>query len=255
MKRILYIHPIAGVDHELEDYLQKVKGPDSELSMAALDRAPQHLEYYYYGALAQADLVHRALQAEREGYDAAILGCFYDPGLREAREVVQHTVIMAPAESSLHIASMLGHRFSILVGRRKWIPGMLENVIRYGLAPRLASFRPVGLGVLDFHRDPALTARRLEEEARRAVDEDGAEVIVLGCTMQYGFFRELQNKLGIPVIDPLVASVRMAELFVDLRDSFGWSPSKVGEYESPPLAEITSWGLPKTYGVEALWPS
>lgn len=253
MKKILYIHPIEGKDTELVAYLQGVKGQDTELTVGVLERAPQHLEYYYYGTLVQMDLVHRALRAEKEGFDAVILGCFYDPGLREAREVASRIVVTAPAEASLHLAAMLGYRFSVLVGRRKWIPGMRENVVRYGLASKLASFRPLGLGVLDFHRDPQFTARRLEEEAHKAITEDGAEVIVLGCTMQYGFFRELQDKLRVPVIDPLVASMKMAELFVDLRDRFGWLPSKVGEYETPPLAEMESWHLPQTYGVEALW--
>lgn len=255
MRKVLYIHPVDGVDAELEAYLQGVKGQRTELTVSVLDRAPKHLEYHYYGTLVQADLIHRVLLAEREGYDAAILGCFYDPGLREAREIASRIVVMAPAESSLHLASMLGHRFSVLVGRRKWIPGMLDNVVRYGLASRLASFRPVGLGVLEFHKNPQLTARRLEEEGRKAIAEDGAEVIVLGCTMQYGFFRELQEKLQVPVIDPLVASVKMAELFIDLRERFGWLPSKAGEYESPPLVEMASWRLPHTYGVEALWHS
>jgi len=94
------------------------------------------------------------------------------------------------------IASALGHRFSILVGRKKWIPKMHENVVNYGLLERLASFESVDLGVEDFQKNKEETERRLTEAAQRAVEEKLAEVIILGCGLQYGFYQVLQKKLG-----------------------------------------------------------
>jgi allantoin racemase len=87
-----------------------------------LSREPEHLEYRYYSALVTADVLHTLMDAEKNGYDAAIVGCFFDPGLQEAREVTTKMAVAAPVESAMHIASTLGCAFSIIVGRSKWVP-------------------------------------------------------------------------------------------------------------------------------------
>ena len=149
--------------------------------------------------------------------------------------------------ASTHVAATLGDKFSIIVGRRKWIPEMMENVVRYGMKERLASFKSVDLGVLEFHQDEQETARRFRQVGREAVERDGAEVIILGCTATYGFYRELQQELGVPVIDSMIAAFKTAEFTAELRNRFGWSHSKIGGYESPPPEEFTPWRLEEQY--------
>ncbi|MFW6304391.1 MAG: aspartate/glutamate racemase family protein, partial [Candidatus Saliniplasma sp.] len=186
-------------------------------------------------------------ESDEEGIDAAIIGCFYDPGLETAREISENMVIVGPAESSMNIASTYGHKFSIIVGRKKWIPQMENNVVKYGYKDRLASFRSLGLGVLDFHEDTDNTSQIIKEEAKKAVEEDNAEVIILGCTRQFGFYKELQDEIGVPVIDTILAPFKYAELSADLKNRFGWKQSKVGGYESPPKEEIDLWNLSEEY--------
>lgn len=254
-KRVLWINPVGTdlFDGPIREALEKEKAPDCELKVVSLSRGPQHLEYHYYEALVLLDTLHTVKQAENDGYDAAIIGCFYDPGLREAREITTRMVVAAPAESCLHVASTLGHTFSIIVGRDKWIPKMMENVVNYGFEHRLASFKSLGLGVHDFHRDEQVTRGRLIATAREAVEKDRAEAIILGCTIQFGFYKELQAEIGVPVVDAILAPLKYAEFLVDLRDRFGWSHSKKTGYESPPAAEIHGWGLPAQYGMGGLW--
>jgi allantoin racemase len=124
---------------------------------------------------------------------------------------------------------------------------MTENVFRYGMGEKLASFRSVDLGVLEFHQDEEETARRFIEVGREAVERDGAEVLVLGCTATYGFYRELQEELGVPVIDSMIAAFKTAEYAADLKSRFGWSHSKIGGYESPPPGEFGPWQLEQQY--------
>ncbi|MBC7098278.1 hydantoin racemase [Candidatus Bipolaricaulota bacterium] len=253
--RILWINPVGTADFDapIGEFLSGAKSPGTEIDVVSLKRGPMHLEYHYYEALILADTLHEVRRAEREGYDAAVIGCFYDPGLREAREIAERLVITAPAESAMHIATTLGHSFSIIVGRKKWIPKMHENVVKYGFKDHLASFKSVELGVYDFQKDKEETSRRLKAAAREAVEEDGAEVIVLGCTIEFGFYRELQGELGVPVIDAVLAPLKYAELLVELRDRFGWKTSKVYGYQSPPLEEIQGWKLQEKYGIQGLW--
>ena len=247
-RRILYIDPV-GVEVVAEgfQFLASQKQEGTELAMVTLPRGPEHLEYRYYEALVLVDILHLVAEAESQGFDAAVIGCFYDVGLQAAREVAERMVVVAPCEASTHLASTLGDKFSIIVGRRKWIPEMMENVARYGLKERLASFKSVDLGVLDFHQDERETARRFVEAGREAVERDGAEVIVLGCTATYGFYRELQEELGVPVIDSMIAAFKTAEFAAELRDRFGWSHSKIGGYESPPPEEIAAWRIEEQY--------
>lgn len=254
-RRVLWINPVGTdlFDAPIRETLEKEKAADTELTVVSLARGPQHLEYHYYEALILVDTLHEVKRAENEGYDAAVIGCFYDPGLREAREITRRLVVTAPAEACLHIAGTLGHKFSIVVGRDKWIPEMMENVVNYGFEHRLASFKSVGLGVHDFHRDERVTRARLIAAAREAVEKDRAEVVILGCTIQFGFYRELQAEIGVPVIDAILAPLKYAEFLVDLRDRFGWSHSKKIGYESPPVQEILGWGLPGQFGMGELW--
>ena len=212
------------------------------------NRGPHHVEYHYYETLVLPDVVHSIIEAERRGYDAAVIGWVYDLGLQEGREVAARMVVTAPCEASCLLAASLGATFSIIVGRRKWIPQIRGTVAGYGLTSRLASFRTADLGVLDYHADEQETARRFVAVGRKAVEEDGAEVVILGCTASSGFFARLQQELGVPVIDPAIAAIKQAEQLVELRDRFGWAHSKIGGYESPPAAEIAAWRLSETFG-------
>jgi len=243
--RVLFINPFKGeiFDQPIKAFIEKEKRAETEVEVVSLERGPEHLEYHYYEALTLVDTLRTIKHAEKEGYDAAVIGCFYDPGLREAREITTSMVVTAPAEAAMHIATTLGHQFSIIVGREKWIPKMHENVVNYGFKEKLASFKSVGLGVHDFHRDEAETAKRLKAAAKEAVEHDRAEVVILGCTIQFGFYKELQEYLGVPVIDAILAAFKYAEFLIELKKRFNWGHSKVYGYESPPEEEIKAWNL------------
>jgi allantoin racemase len=244
MTRVLWINPLGTdvFDEPIRTELERVKHSETEVEVRSLGRGPLHLEYACYEAAAVPDILATLVQAEREGFDAAVIGCFYDTGLRPARELTTRMAVAAPCESAVHIAATLGDSFSVVVGRRKWVPEMRDNVLRYGYRGRLASFKVLELGVHDFQADPSETHRRIAAAGREAVEEDGAEVIVLGCTAEFGFFERLQETLGVPVIDATVAPFKYAELLGDVA-RLGWLPSKVGGYASPPEAELEAFGL------------
>ncbi len=254
-RRILFINPVGTdlFDSPVSEILEAEKMPDTEVDVVSLKRGPQHLEYHYYEALVMLDTLHLIKQGEKDGYDGVVIGCFYDPGLREAREITKRMVVTAPAEACMHIAATLGDKFSVIVGRQKWVPAMKENVNKYGFGDRLASFKPVGLGVHDFHKDEKETERLLKEAALEAVERDKAEVIILGCTIQFGFYKELQDYLGVPVIDAILAPFKYAEFLVEINQKFGWTHSKIYGNETPPASEINGWGLSGQYGFGDIW--
>lgn len=244
MTRVLWINPLGTdvFDDPIREELERVKRPDTEVEVRSFERGPHHLEYAAYEAEVVPDILAAVVQAEREGFDAAVIGCFYDTGLRPAREVARRIAVAAPCESACHLAATLGDSFSVVVGRRKWVPEMRDNIRRYGFGDRLASFKVLELGVHDFQADPAETHRRIAAAGREAVERDGAEVVVLGCTAEFGFFEELQDELGVPVIDATVGPFKYAELLGEVA-RLGWLPSKVGSYASPPADELEAFGL------------
>src|SRR5437660_12183243 len=210
MSRILWINPLGTpvFDATIGAGLRGVKRPTTEVEVRSLKRGPHHLEYHAYEAWVTPDVLAAVVAAERDGFDAAVIGCFYDTGLRAAREVATRIAVAAPCESALHIASTLGDSFSVIVGRRKWVPEMRDNVTRYGYRDRLAAFKVVELGVHDFQNNPDLTRERLTKAAHDAVTNAGAGAVVLGCTAEYGFFQALQTQLGVPVVDATVAPIK-----------------------------------------------
>ena len=248
-KRILFINPIASSDYDdqIQESLEAGKSQDTRIKVVSLEKGPLHLDYHYYETLVLAPILQLVKQAEREGYDAAIIGCFYDSGLEAAREITHKLVVAAPAESCLHIAASLGHSFSIIVTRDKTISKMRQNVVKYGFREHLASFKSIGLGVRDLQEDQTETARRMKVLAKEAVERDLAEVIILGCTIQFGFYKELQEYLGVPVLDAILATLKYAELLIELKKRFNWSQSKAYGYESPPKEEIINWKLEEQY--------
>lgn len=91
-----------------------------------------HLTFEFYEHIYIRNFMKAAVWAEENGYDAIVSGCFYDPGLREARELVKIPVV-GVCEASLHVASMItAGKFSILVATRKEIPKMTATTRDYG---------------------------------------------------------------------------------------------------------------------------
>jgi allantoin racemase len=243
--RILWINPIGydGFNGDTLKILKEVRSAGTQVDLVSLppDR-PLHLQYHSYEGLVVADIVRLTYQAAKE-YDGVVIGCFYDLGLREAREVSGRAIVTAPCESSTAIASMLGNTFSVLVSSRKNFSKMRENIHLYGYGHRLASMRSIGVDVLQLQADRDHTCERLLSDGHKAIEEDGAEVLILGCAAVYGFYQEMQERLGVPVIDSVLAPFKYAEFLAGLANSFGWYPSRILGSEPPPEQEVSNWGI------------
>jgi allantoin racemase len=236
--KIAWIAPVGvgTFDQRILSFITRIKRSDVDVEVAHLQTGlPQNLEYHFYEHLVEDDLLRKITDYEKKGFSAVIIGCFYDGGLREARELVRIPVL-AEEEATTHVAATLGHKFSIIVGRRKWIAKMEDNIRLYGLTDKLASLRPVDFTIdkIASQRERYLDAVR--REAERAIKEDGAEVIVLSeeASFEFDDLVKLQSDLGVPVLDPLVVTWKFAEMSADMYRICGISHSKIGGYEAPP---------------------
>ncbi|WP_018857134.1 aspartate/glutamate racemase family protein [Rhizobium sp. 42MFCr.1] len=195
--------------------------------IAATSRmGPVSIEGHYDGALAIPGLLSELKERAGE-YDAAIIACFDDTGLDAARSFAE-VPVLGLCESAVATAGFLAQRFTVVTTLER-SRVLIDNLVRrYGMGGR-ANVRASDIPVLQLE-DPASGAiGKLRAEIERALAEDGAEAIVLGCAGMTDLARELQDIYGVPVVDGVAAAVKQAEALVSL----GLSTSKRGSYASP----------------------
>jgi allantoin racemase len=183
---------------------------------------------YVTSRAAAAIAGHAALDTyarEGKGADAVIIACFGDPGLFALRELAPVPVV-GMAEASCHLASTLGRKFSIVTGGHRWGPMLEEFVAAIGLATNLASVRTVETLGADIATNPDAALESLAAECREAAREDGAEVVILGGLGLAGLAGRIQAEVPVPIIDNVVASVRVAEAAATL----GVAKAKSGSF-------------------------
>ncbi len=223
----------------LEQYAPGARA-DTELSVALLDKGPASIESRYDETVAVPGVVGRVIEAEKDGVEAVIIDCMADPGLEAAREMVSIPVI-GPGETAMHVASMLAYRFSVITVLDSAAPMFELQAARIGVAERLASVRAVNIPVLELG-DTERVVRTLTEQSVAAVKDDGAHLIVFGCTGMIGLADvvkkglEAQGIVDVPVIDPPMLAVKVAEAFADM----GLRHSK-RTYPAPPEKEIVGY--------------
>ena len=103
--------------------------------------------------------------------------------------------------------------------------------------------RAIEIGVPDLQKDVCFTTERIIEAGRLAVEEDKAEALILGCTCSFGMHETLQRELGVPVIDPIIASFKMAEFLGSLQNSLGLGPSRKWSSAPPSETEMEQFGI------------
>ena len=140
--------------------------------------------------------------------DAFVIACFSDPGLHAAREATS-TPVFGIAQCGILAALSRGERFGIVAILEGSIPRHRRYVASLGLSERMAGERAIGIGVTGLAQED-IVAARMTETAERLRDEDGADVIVLGCAGMARYRAPLEAHLGCPVIDPSQAALGMA---------------------------------------------
>jgi allantoin racemase len=194
--------------------------PGTHITVVSLEWGTASIESLRDEVLIAPGVVSRAVEAEKAGADAVVVDCMADPGLFAARELLEIPFV-GPAQASMHLAAMLGHKFSFLTVFEQDVPAFEDLVTRYGLSTRLASVRAFNIPVLSLEEDINETVRVLVELAERTVKEDHAHVIVPGCTGLAGLAPRIQAGLRerdceVPVLDPPSVALKQAEGLVDL---------------------------------------
>jgi allantoin racemase len=197
------------------DLLARYAATGTETGIADVPGGPASIESMYEEYLSIPATVRRAVELEGEGWDALILGCHGDPGLDALRELVSIPVV-GPGEATALMAVSLGHRFSVVTITESMIAPTERQMRNVGVGEKLASVRAVGIPVLALHRDRERSMAAVIAEGRRAIQEDRADTLVLGC-MTMGFLEiaeAVAPELGVPVLNPGKVALKFAEALV-----------------------------------------
>ncbi len=236
---------LPGYKAALGEHFRSVAAEGTEVTLNGMDPGTYPSEYpgtdIAFAAIQQLhtrQMLEHAIEAERQGFDAYLLSTLPDPGLMEARTLVDIPVI-GYGFAAMHIACFLGSRFGIVCFIDELAPLYAENALRYGFAAHSGGVRPLGLGFTEVVRgyerpEPVLSAFR---DAVRALAAGGVDVVIPGEAPLALLLQRsrLQRVDEIPVIDTLGAGVKLAEALVGLRRSSGMEVTRQGYfYRRPP---------------------
>lgn len=224
---------------ELEKHLAAIARPGTEIVVHGITPFDSYAHPLVEFRCAR-EMICNAIQAEREGYDAFIIGHFQDAGLYEARAAVDIPVI-ALGEASMLQACQLGQRSGIVTINRRFIPWFHHQIGKYGLRERITDvyamdFEPgqiIGAFGSDERRE---TVARLFAEQAQPMIERGTDVLIPGGGIPMLLFSQIHGHRigGLPVLNGIPVAVKAAETAVELKRDFGLSVSRTSDFIQPP---------------------
>ena len=217
-----------AMTEKIGDCARSVAAAGTVIDAVSPTMGPASIESHYDEALAVPGLLAEIAAGERDGVDGYVIACFGDPGLDAARELARGPVI-GIAEAAMHTASFLGRGFSVVttLGRtrgRAW-----ELAARYGMSTFCRNVRACEIPVLELDLPGSPARERITQECKRAVEDDGADVVVLGCAGMADLCAYLSEQVGVPVVDGVAAATKTVESLVAL----GLRTSTRSEYAAP----------------------
>jgi allantoin racemase len=237
--RILLINPNTseGFTRKIQTIANQYALPTTQALAVNPASGPRSIESIYDELLSSPGTLETAL-THLDDSDAFVIACYSDhPAVYALREITDKPVV-GIAEASMLTACMLGHKFSVVTTNREWEPLLWDAVKHFGLAERCASVRSTGMPVLALESaSPQDTYRMILDASRKALEQDGAEVICLGCAGMAGLDKQLQSDLNVPVVDGVTAALKLLEGLV----GYGLRTSKRLAYSQPGHKELLGY--------------
>lgn len=249
------IHRLHDYRETLTAHLNAVKRPETEILVSGVDNGSMDLHYNAVVAMnsyGTGGVLNKIIQAADQGYDAVAIGCFLDPAMQEAREVVSIPVL-GLGETSMLTACMLGHTFSGIAFHSKQSQYYDRKAFEYGLASRHLPFGDLGIDFNEVQKGfskPGEMRERFIVEAKRLAAQ-GAEVILAACATVNAIIRkeEINEVDGALVLDCNAVLLKMTEAMAELKASIGLSASQRLMYQHPPRKALDDWR--RIYGFRA----
>lgn len=257
--KIRYHHPMfytdtyKGYDDICKEFFAKVVSRDIEIEHTWSKRGTQVVQYESCCILNTLETVQHVLDAQEKGFDAVIIGCSIDIGLKESREVANIPVV-STMESTMLASCIMGKKFALVSFGERPRVRQEQLIDEYGLRHRATSVKTfeMSLEELGSALSTSSSRRKLREvfmqEAKKAVKEEQAEVIIPGCGILSALcmiegIAKVDGMEEVPVIDTFVSALKLAEMQWMMKKALGINISRRGLYQSPPpevIAKVRS---------------
>lgn len=225
--KILVINPntTTSMTDKIAIAARAVARPDTEIVATSSQDGPASIQGFLDVATCVPGLLKEV--ARHKDVDAIVIACFDDTGLDAVRSLVS-VPVLGIGEAAYHAAGMIANKFSVITTLSRSVPGLENNLMRYGLAQKCACVRATEIPVLKLEEGDSATLDKIRSEIRASINEDKAEAIVLGCAGMADLMAQLSEEFGLPVIEGVSAGVTFAEALVNnsLRTS------KIGAYSN-----------------------
>lgn len=208
MKTLIVINPNSSksVTDGIDAALDPLRGFGIPIRCLTLAEGPPGIESQRQADLTIGPMLElAAAQQDAAGY---VIACFGDPGLHALRDQTILPVV-GIQEAAVLTALMLGQRFGVIAILPNSVPRHLRAFGAMGVIDRLAGDRALGLGVADL-ADPSKSLAAMIATGKRLRDEDGANVLIMGCAGMARYREPLQQETGLPVVEPTQVAVSMA---------------------------------------------
>ena len=212
-------------------------------------------QYRYLEYLDTAEILDNGLRAEREGYDAFLIGNIFEPGLHALRELL-NIPVLGLCEASAHLACLMGASFSVVNVNPKFARRVTENIASYGLSSRLVSIDQM----VAVERAAQFDRAYEDDAAKNAVIAQfraaAREGLTKGCRVRDpgGRHRDdhprrcrhIHEVDNAPVVNGLIALVKIGELAASMKALTGSFTSKRLTY-APPSGSLLD-DIRRSYG-------
>jgi Hydantoin racemase len=241
------IHRLHDYRNTLTEHLNSVKRPDTSIHINGVDNGSMDLHYNAVVAMntfAPGGVLNKIIQAGNKGYDAVAIGCFLDPAMKEAREVVDIPVL-GMGETCMLAACMFGDKFSGVAFHSKQSQYYDRKAFEYGLASRHIPFGDLGIDFTEVQKgftSPGQMRERFISEAKR-LSAQGAEVILAACATVNAIIRKenINEVDGALVLDCNAVLLKFTEAMADLKASVGAAASRRLLYQAPTRSAFNDW--------------
>ena len=220
MKKVLVIVPFPMSEENISFRREQLRAIHVSESLSFTFRpvkaAPRNYISQADMVLADIGVLETGLNAEKEGFSAVCVDTMSDSGVSALRSVLSIPVI-GPGRTSMLTAISLGNKFSIVTMWEKWKHFYMKTLSELGIENALASVRAIDVTPDNqalFSGKEEEIFPLLEEAAKTAITQDGAEVIILGSTTMHQVHEYLSKTLDVPVINPGPLTYKMAEMML-----------------------------------------
>lgn len=233
--KLLDIVPVTApglISKEMEDYINKYLSKDTVMDITQIQHGTLSIECEYDEAMCTPDIIAHCIQAEKDGYDGVFINCFGDPGVRAARECVDIPVF-GGFEPVMHLALGMADKIGIVTVLPNVLPMIRGEIAKTHLDARIACVRSVDIPVLSLCEHDKL-CHGLFAESIKAIREDGAQAIVLGCTAMVDVAENVQARLHeAGYLIPVLEAAQSAAMLLELTVKMGLKQSRITYMEVP----------------------